>query len=81
MTRSDQTHTEESKYMPINDLFVKVEFKGNRREIFLNEAQNDFQTGDYAVVETENGLDLGTIRTRGCADCDSTTKSTVKHHG
>lgn len=81
MTPQDQTRIEESKSMPINDLFVKVEFKGNRREIFLNEAQNDFQTGDYAVVETENGFDLGTIRTRGCADCQGITKPLVKSNG
>lgn len=50
--------------MLIDDLFVKVEFKGNRREIFLNNTQSGFRAGDYAVVEVESGLDLGTIRTR-----------------
>lgn len=63
--------------MLIDDLFVKVEFKGNRREIFLNNTQSGFRAGDYAVVEVESGLDLGTIRTRGCGkgNCDGNCQS------
>ncbi|MCF7798057.1 MAG: Signal peptidase-like protein [Candidatus Marinimicrobia bacterium] len=58
--------------MLIDELFVKVEFKGNRREIFLNDTETGLRAGDYAVVEVESGLDLGTIRTRGCGkgNCD-----------
>ncbi len=60
--------------MPINDLFVRVEFKGNRREIFLNSEQSEFQPGDYVLVETDSGVDLGAVRTRGCGNGDCPNK-------
>lgn len=81
MTNKDQTPIQESKSMPINDLFVKVEFKGNRREIFLNEPLNDFRAGDFAMVETESGLDMGTIRTRGCSNAECIGTQSVKGNG
>jgi len=56
--------------------YLKVSFKGNRRETFLNPDNLKFNSGDYVVVETELGEDIGLItpvcnKTNGCNRCPS----------
>jgi cell fate regulator YaaT (PSP1 superfamily) len=41
--------------------FVVVEFKGNRREIFLNHNNIDLQKDDKVVVTAETGFDFGKV--------------------
>ena len=41
--------------------FVLVEFKGHRRELFLNHNNLELKNGDKVVVTAETGFDLGKI--------------------
>jgi len=43
-----------------NDV-VELKFKGERRAVFTNPQQLQFKVGDYAVVQADNGLDMGRI--------------------
>jgi cell fate regulator YaaT (PSP1 superfamily) len=40
---------------------LEMEFKGRRKEYFLNPMQFPFQVGDPAIVEVERGHDLGCV--------------------
>ena len=46
--------------------YVKLTFKGNRRETFINPSSLPLMPGDYALVESENGIDMGIIATKSC---------------
>ena len=62
--------SEESKPKPPS--LIKVSFKGNRRETFINSENLALKSGDYVVVETDLGEDLGVV-TPVCnkvADCN-----------
>jgi cell fate regulator YaaT (PSP1 superfamily) len=55
---------------------MKVSFKGNRRETFLNSGNIALKSGDYVVVETELGEDIGVVapvcnKVEGCNRCPS----------
>jgi cell fate regulator YaaT (PSP1 superfamily) len=56
---------------------VEVQFKGERKEFFLNKSNLIFKIGDYVIVEVERGEDLGRVLQKGqlsarkCADKDS----------
>ncbi len=56
---------------------LKVSFKGNRRETFTNSKNIVLHSGDYVVVETDIGEDLGVVtpvcnKIEGCNRCPST---------
>lgn len=56
---------------------LKVSFKGNRRDTFLNANRLTLRSGDYVVVETELGEDIGVVapvcnKIDGCNRCPST---------
>lgn len=40
---------------------VELKFRGERRELFLNDQQLSLQVGDYVVVEADKGIDLGKV--------------------
>ncbi|MDD3806445.1 MAG: regulatory iron-sulfur-containing complex subunit RicT [Candidatus Marinimicrobia bacterium] len=40
---------------------IKIEFKGNRRLFYKNDMEYPIQKGDYLVVETEKGEDMGQV--------------------
>jgi cell fate regulator YaaT (PSP1 superfamily) len=51
--------------------YLKVSFKGNRRDTFLNPDNLSFKAGDYVIVETDLGEDMGIVspvcnKTEGC---------------
>ncbi len=57
--------------------YLKVSFKGNRRETYLNPDSLKLASGDYVIVETELGEDIGQVtpvcnKTDGCNRCPST---------
>jgi len=41
--------------------FVEIEFKGFRRDFFLNPEQYPFKKGDYAIIQAEKGIDIGKV--------------------
>jgi len=43
-----------------NDV-IELKFKGERREVYSNPHQLAFKVGDFAVVQAENGHDMGRI--------------------
>lgn len=43
-----------------NDV-VELKFKGERRAVFANPQQLPFKVGDYAIVQADNGIDMGRI--------------------
>lgn len=45
------------KILPV----IEVEFKGNRRQLFLNPMEYPFKIGDLTVVRVEKGEDLGCV--------------------
>ena len=54
--------------------YLKVGFKGNRRETYLNQEHLNLRSGDYVIVETELGEDIGIVtpvcnKTDGCNRC------------
>jgi len=56
---------------------IKVGFKGNRRETFTHSGNLTLKSGDYVVVETELGEDIGKVtpvcnKVEGCNRCPST---------
>jgi len=56
--------------------YLKVSFKGNRRETYLNPNSVRLISGDYVIVESELGEDIGKItpvcnKTDGCNRCPS----------
>jgi len=62
MTQYTQhTHDDTHDIKPEIPKYFKVSFKGNRRETFLNPKKLTFGAGDYVVVESEIGLDIGVI--------------------
>ncbi|MCF7827133.1 MAG: hypothetical protein K9M55_10840 [Candidatus Marinimicrobia bacterium] len=55
---------------------MKISFKGNRRETFINSENLILHSGDYVVVETELGEDIGVVtpvcnKVEGCNRCPS----------
>ena len=40
---------------------IKIEFKGHRREYFDNPLEYPIQSGDYLIIETEKGEDIGIV--------------------
>ncbi len=49
---------------PVHDLhyvIVKIEFKGNRRLFYRNDMEYPIQKGDFLVVETDKGEDMGRV--------------------
>ena len=56
--------------------YLKISFKGNRRETFLNPESLKLNSGEYVIVETELGEDIGIVtpvcsKTEGCNRCPS----------
>lgn len=56
--------------------FLKVSFKGNRRETFLNLDNLKINSGDFVIVQTELGEDIGLVtpvcnKTNDCSRCPS----------
>lgn len=56
---------------------LKVSFKGNRRDTYVNTNKLKLRSGDYVVVETELGEDIGVVapvcnKVEGCNRCPST---------
>lgn len=56
--------------------YQKISFKGNRRETYLNTPNLSLHSGDYVVVETELGEDIGIVtpvcnKLDGCNRCPS----------
>jgi len=56
--------------------YLKISFKGNRRETFLNPEAIKLHSGDYVIVETELGEDIGVLapvcgKSEGCNRCPS----------
>jgi len=47
---------------------LEVKFKGSRRGFYLNPQGFPFRIGDYAIVQAENGEDLGTVVYKGDAE-------------
>ncbi|MCK4813395.1 MAG: hypothetical protein KAT14_05610 [Candidatus Marinimicrobia bacterium] len=45
----------------MNEQLIKLKFKGNHREYYLNPMHFPIQTGDRLIVETEKGQDLGEV--------------------
>ncbi len=63
-------------YNPENDggtvsppFFVRVTFKANRRALFCNQDGLPIKDGDYVIVETPNGEDLGQVTFSPCGSC------------
>ena len=55
---------------------LKVSFKGNRRDTYINKNKLKLKSGDYVVVETELGEDIGIVapvcnKVEGCNRCPS----------
>jgi len=50
-------------YTPFN--VVEVRFKGSRKEFFKNSNNIDLFTGDYVVVDSSVGFDVGTVSATG----------------
>ena len=44
---------------------VEVQFKGERKEFFLNKNNLVFKIGDYVIVEVERGEDMGKVVQKG----------------
>lgn len=56
---------------------LKISFKGNRRETYLNPNHLKLSSGEYVIVEAELGEDIGIVvpvcnKTEGCNRCPST---------
>ena len=56
--------------------YFKVSFKGNRRETYLNPENLILKSGEFVIVESELGEDIGIItpicnKTEGCNRCPS----------
>lgn len=45
--------------------FIQVTFKGNRKEIFLNESQERFKCLEEVIVEVDGGIDFGRVSNCG----------------
>ena len=77
MTQYTQhTHKPSDEGEPKLPAYLKVSFKGNRRETFLNSEHLELKSGDYVVVDTELGEDIGIVtpvcnKTDGCNRCPS----------
>ncbi|HAE87089.1 TPA: hypothetical protein DCG86_03595 [Candidatus Marinimicrobia bacterium] len=62
---------------PVHDyqyMIIKIEFKGNRRLFFKNDMEYPIHKGDYLVVETDKGEDMGRVTAlipirEGCTGC------------
>ncbi len=76
------THYKQQQYESSRDTessfpgYLKVSFKGNRRETYLNPNKLKLGSGDYVIVETELGEDIGKVapvcnKTNGCNRCPS----------
>jgi len=44
---------------------VEVQFKGERKEFYLNKHNLSFKIGDFVIVEVERGEDLGKVMQKG----------------
>ncbi len=56
---------------------LKISFKGNRRETYLNPNNLKLSSGEHVIVEAELGEDIGIVvpvcnKTEGCNRCPST---------
>lgn len=71
------THPRSASNETAGDLnYIKITFKGNRRETYLNPAGHKFKSGEYVIVESELGEDIGLIspicsNADGCSRCPS----------
>lgn len=70
------THTETQDDGPDSIGYLKISFKGNRRETYLNPGALKLSSGDYVIVETDMGEDIGVLtpvcnKTSGCNRCPS----------
>jgi hypothetical protein len=45
----------------LSEQLIKLSFKGNRREYFENPMDFPIVPGDYLIVETDKGQDLGKV--------------------
>lgn len=68
------THQPSGEGDPTLPAYLKVSFKGNRRETFLNSDHLELKSGDFVVVETELGEDMGVVtpvcnKNEGCNRC------------
>jgi cell fate regulator YaaT (PSP1 superfamily) len=45
--------------------FIELTFKGERKKICANPVEINFRIGDYALCETDNGLDMGLVSKLG----------------
>jgi cell fate regulator YaaT (PSP1 superfamily) len=69
-------HNSNSERAPNSNAYLKISFKGNRRETFLNPEHLRFNSGDYVIVETDLGEDMGAVtpvcsKAEGCNRCPS----------
>ncbi len=57
----------------MNPQLIKIEFKGHRRQYFPNVMEYPILTGDWLIVQTEKGEDIGRVTavTDKCPDCPS----------
>lgn len=44
---------------------VEIEFQGSRKEFFFNPLRDKLCAGDYVILETENGCDIGKVVSNG----------------
>jgi len=73
---AQHSHTPSDDGEPKPPRLLKVSFKGNRRETFTNADNLVLKSGDYVVVETELGEDIGVVtpvcnKHEGCNRCPS----------
>jgi cell fate regulator YaaT (PSP1 superfamily) len=54
---------------------IEIQFKGLRRGVFSNPMEFPFKIGDYAVVQVERGMDLGTVSFVGRRPCEDEIES------
>ncbi len=45
----------------MSEQLIKLEYKGNRREYYKNPMDFPIESGDYLIVETDKGLDIGEV--------------------
>lgn len=76
------THSAQPNQKPANEgdhqppHLIKVSFKGNRRDTYINAKSLVLKSGDFVIVETELGEDIGVVspvcnKVDGCNRCPS----------
>lgn len=58
---NSHTEPQDASSSPAPSPYLKISFKGNRRETFENQASEVLKPGEYVIVEADNGIDLGMI--------------------